>query len=208
MEKLGLTHRVDEAHDRMPFPRLWAGRNRSDPGALDLSVDSGLCLEWVPTASWTALHAEEMASHAGLVLALGGGDMLRIDARTFLVTDLDDTIKTLQRNFDWAPDKTGESESGKWARYGFSNPSSAVLEVLQPNGSSHSRETSVLAEFGNGPYGMRIVVNGIEEKAASLAEAGTPVELLTTKRYGDVVRPNPDATLGTAFEFVDVSACV
>ena len=121
--------------------------------------------------------------------------MVRIVAREYLVDDLDDTLRVLERNLRWAPASVLEQDGARGAVMPFRAPRSARLELLEPTGPG--RVAEAYEQVGAGAWTIRISVVDVEAKADDLAARGTPFTL-----ESGVLRPDPERTLQVPFEFV------
>src|SRR5690606_12632941 len=102
------------------------------------------------------------------------GDMVRVVSRGFLVRDLDDVLRRLDRNLDLRPAMPVEQldrEGYKVARIGFNLRTSATLDVIQPT-QWDSSSGRYLHNWGPGPHYIRISVNDLDAKAERLRAMG------------------------------------
>jgi hypothetical protein len=189
----------------MPFDRLWVGVTGND-AHYEPSVDGGLVVEVLsdaglrlPPAIWEIPPPQPEG--------LGPGDMMRIVSRGFLVSDVDDVLRRLSLNLDWEPAGPVQDvpeEGYRRARMAFGLPHSSTVEIMQPT-RFHSAAGRYLATWGPGPYHIRILVNGVDAKAADLDERGTRYSRLpeTSAVEGPRLRVEPADVEGALFEFVE-----
>jgi hypothetical protein len=96
LARSGARHRLDEPTERLPFRRLWVGFTSDEPGVYDPAVDGWLRLEVIPSA------ANRLS--LGLTPApvpAKDGTVVRVLAKTFLVSDLAESLHALEKHFDW-----------------------------------------------------------------------------------------------------------
>jgi hypothetical protein len=194
--------RLDEADANLPFSRLWIGFSHQDADRYEPETDGGLRLEVLP-------HDRLGMPEPGLapeVVPLGPGAPVRMVARTVLVSDLDAVLLALDRHFGWRPETVDDGDDGvRRARFAFTYPDSAVLEIAQPDG--RSAEGEFLRQWGPGPFSVRIAVNGLDELQRHFVAEQVPHRILPPaggKETSRLFRP-PERALGTAFEFVESS---
>jgi hypothetical protein len=193
--------RLDEPDANLPFPRLWIGYSERHPGEYDPTTDGGLRLEVIPHQSLLMPDPHT----ASVRVRLDAGAPVRMVARTLVVADLDATLGALESNLGWRPETVADSEDGiRRARFGFSYPRSALLEVAQPDGPA-SVEGEFLAEWGPGPFSVRIAVNGIGSLQRRFLTGDVPHQMLPPAEAGETARlyRPPERALGTAFEFIE-----
>jgi hypothetical protein len=136
----------------------------------------------------------------------GPGEMVRVTARGYIVRDLDDTLRRLDRNFGWEPPGAVEAlaDAGyRRARLTFGMPHSASLDVIQPT-QWDSPTGHYLHNWGPGPYSFRIAVTGLAAKADDLRERGTDFEWVeASSEVGgrSLIRVDPEAIDGLVAEF-------
>ncbi|MGO8862977.1 MAG: hypothetical protein ACLQRH_19760 [Acidimicrobiales bacterium] len=160
----------------------------------DRSADGGLFLE-VGRSGHLGLSEEAMAAPADIPPEAQPQTMVRIVAREYLVEDLDETLRILQRNLRWRPVSVEAEPGCRRAVMPFNVPRSARLELLEPAGSG--RVADAYEELGPGPWTIRVSVVDLDAKADDLAARGTPF----TRKDG-VLRLDPTSTLQVPFEFV------
>ncbi len=195
--------RLDEPDANLPFPRLWIGYSDRHPGEYDPTTDGGLRLEVIPHQS--LVMPDPNSTPDSTPAPLDAGTPVRMVARTLLVADLDATLAALEAGLGWRPGTVVDSEDGvRRARFSFSYPSSALLELAQPDGRS-SVEGEFLATWGPGPFSVRIAVNENEALQRRFQSRDVPHQLLSPAGPGEaprLFRP-AERALGTAFEFIE-----
>lgn len=208
LEKLhrrGLPFRVAPIDERMPWERVWVGTTPEQPRYRPV-VDGGLCLEWIPV--WPLRMPEEtFAPTPPEPDGLQEGDMVRIVARGILVRDLDQTLRLLSANLDIEPAgpvELFEDEGFRRARIGFPLRHSATIDLIEPT-RWDCAAGRYLATWGPGPYYIRIAVNGLDAKAADLAERQTRHTRVAEAASvgGAAIRVDPVDLDGTLIEFAE-----
>jgi hypothetical protein len=188
---IGVPHRFVPPGERQRF--FFGG----DPAtAYDPSADAGLFVETIQTAN-LGLPDEAFRAPADIPPDAEASSMVRIIARDYLVEDLDDSLRILDRNLRWSPISVTEDETCRRAILPFSTPRSARLELVEPKASGPAFEA--LKQVGPGAWTIRIQVVDVEAKADDLAARGTPFTL-----EEGILRPTAEATLAVPFEFVEV----
>jgi len=175
-----------------PLERLIVGK----PGpTIDWDADAGLFVEGVPSSD-LRLGEEGFTGPADIPPDAAPGTMIRVVAREYLVKNLDDTLRMLERNLGWKPRSVQSQPGCRRAVMPFTAPRSAVLELVEPVGPGPVADA--FAEVGPGAWTVRIAVFGLDAKAKDLSDRGTPFT------FADgVIRPDPKATLHVPFEFVE-----
>src|SRR5271155_1837336 len=92
--------RIAPMTDEMPWERLWVGVTPEEPD-YDPAWDAGLCIEVLPI--WP-LQMPEAVFGAPEPLNPEPGSMVRVVQKSFLVRDLDASVRTLSYNLDWEPE--------------------------------------------------------------------------------------------------------
>ena len=121
------------ADENFPFSRVWLGLS-DDDSFYDPSADGGLMIELIPTDGLNIPRQPRNDAPEGVK----EGEMLRIEARRFMVHDLDETLRALDRNLGLVPAGTvvtGKSGYRK-ALFVFDYDAGATLELLEPSGDS------------------------------------------------------------------------
>lgn len=201
-----LPFRVAPIDEHLPFERLWVGTTPEQPRYRPV-VDGGLCLEFIPLAPLQlppGLFAETPPEPRDLA----DGDMVRIVSRAFLVRDLDETLRLLDTNLDLVPSGPVEmfpDEGYRRARFTFSTPRSATLDLIEPV-RWDCESGKYLGTWGPGPFYTRIAVNGLAAKAADLDERQTGYTWHDGGPAvgGPYLQVNQTDLDGTLVEFVDL----
>jgi hypothetical protein len=190
----GVRHRVEPVTPELPFPRLFLGTSAEEPAQYDPAVDGGLFLEIVPLD----VVGPRAASPD---VEVTPGTMVRIVARTFLVTDLDATVGALRRSLGW-PDHVSVEEhaDGRHLRLVPTLATSASLDLVEPTG---GRLGTFFARYGPGPHAIRIGVHGLDAKLAELQSRGVDYEVVGT---GPTVEVDPEALGGIVVEMCEIGS--
>lgn len=195
LNSVGARFRLDPPMDAMPFERLWMGVTAEEPYSYRPESDGGLRLEFLPTAA-LGLPADA-SSPAAPVLGPADGSYVGVSARVFVTADLDGACASLLRNLRWAPDAMNSDERGRVATFGFAFARSGVIEIVQPG--SIGDAATFLQRWGEGPYGIRLSVNGLGRRVGMIASRGTRVQMID--RGGtDIAHVHPDDAAGTRIE--------
>jgi hypothetical protein len=201
LERSGARFRLDEPTERLPFPRLWVGFARDEPGVYEPTADGGLRLEIVPSAAnRLSMKLTPPPSPAN------DGTIIRVASRTFLVSDLTRSLTAIERHFGWEPlgPVTRGTDAIDRATLGFRHPRSATLELLAPSPSARGYETDIYNQWGPGPFSLRFAVDGLGSLRDRLAPH-TPIndaEPLPQHNGIRLLRP-AERAIGTAFEFIE-----
>jgi hypothetical protein len=166
-----------------------------DPSvSYDPTADGGLVIEATKS---THLGLAEDGFHAPADVPADAEPqtMVRIVAREYLVEDLDETLRILERNLRWVPVSVDERDGARRAVLPFLAPRSARLELVEPTGPGAVSEA--YEELGPGAWTVRISVVDVDAKAEDLAARGTPFTI-----EDGVLRPDREHTLHVPFEFV------
>lgn len=198
----GIRHRVDPPTPELPHERLWIGVTPEDPGGYRPDDDAGLILEAIPTQCLGLRPA--VFDRPPPTAEVPAGALSRMDARCFLIADLDATLRTLAERMRWpAEPVTVDPDTGtRRARLTTVIRHGATVELVQPAGDGP--EAEFLARYGPGAYAVRIAVAGLDDKADDLRARGTRF----TRRAGAGARPemlriDPDEIPGVLLELVD-----
>jgi hypothetical protein len=182
-------------HGFVPIDRRERFFMGGDPGIeYDHRADAGLVIE-AGRSGHLGLPEEALTAPADLPDGAEASTMVRIVARQYLVDDLDETLRTLERNLRWSPESVTDQVDCRRALMPFRVPRSAKLELIEPRGAG--RAADAYEQLGPGAWTIRVSVVDLDAKASDLAARDTP---FTTD--DDVLRASPDATLGVPFEFV------
>ncbi len=201
-----LPFRIAPIDEHLPFARLWLGTTPEQPRYRPV-VDGGLCLEFMPLAP-LQLPAELFSATPPEPRELSDGQMVRIVQRAFLVRDLDETLRLLDSNLDMVaagPVELFPEEGYRRARFTFSTPRSAALDVIEPV-RWDCESGRYLATWGPGPFYTRIAVNGLAAKAADLDARSTRCTLVEESPAvgGAYLRVDSADLDGTIVEFVEL----
>jgi hypothetical protein len=160
----------------------------------DASADAGLVIEAGKSAH-LGLPDDAFEAPADIPPDAGPATMIRIVAREYLVQDLDESLRILDRNLRWRPVSVADEAGCRRAVMPFSAPRSARLELVEPTGAS--RVADAYAQLGPGAWTVRVSVVDVDAKAADLTARGTPFTV-----DDEVLRTVPEATLNVPFEFI------
>jgi hypothetical protein len=189
LERLGVPHGFVPGDRR---DRFFLG---GDPSvSYDPSADAGLVVE-AGRSAHLGLPDDAFRAPADVPADAEPATMVRIVAREYLVDDLDETLRVLERNLRWTPASVREQDGARVAVMPFRAPRSARLELLEPTGPG--RVADAYGQIGAGAWTIRISVVDVDAKADDLAARGTPFTL----EHG-VLRPDRECTLQVPFEFV------
>jgi hypothetical protein len=195
----GLRHRVDPTTPELPHLRLWVGVTPDTPGDYRPDDDAGIFFEAIPTQG-LLLQTAPSDPPPPPPEALVPGQMARILAREYLVSDLDQALRTLSKNLDFettGPVATDPDDGSRRAILAMTMPHAATLELVQPI-DSETEGARYLGRWGGGPYYTRIAVAGLEAKAEDLQRRGTEFRRAPGERTRLRV-----AVDGALFEFVE-----
>jgi hypothetical protein len=197
----GIRHRIDPPSPELPHERLWIGVSPDDPAGYRPDDDGGLIFEAIPTQ---CLHLKpSVFDRPPPTAPVADGEMVRIDARCFLVADIDAVVRTLDERLSWpAESATTDPDTGtRRVRLANAIAHGATLELVQPG--IDGPEAAFMARFGPGAYAVRIIVAGLPAKADDLRRRGTRF----TRRPASGPRPEtlrigPDEVPGALLELV------
>lgn len=192
----GAAYRLDPPEKKLPFPRLWLGRAEGRPGWYDPDADGGLYLECIATADLgLPIIAEPVPSPPTET------NIRRITAKTVLVSDLDQVLRTLDRNLGWSPDgDTFTAAGARRARFAFAHVNSARLELIQPV-DQDIPEATYLARWGYGHYGIRFEVDSLDVARGRLERSSIPYAVRDGE-FGATLLPDPELMSGPQIELV------
>ena len=192
LDTLGVSHGFVPA-DRKE--RFFMG---GDPATeYDRDADAGLVIE-AGRSGHLGLPEEALVAPADIPPDAEASTMVRIVAREYLVDDLDETLRVLERNLRWTPESVRAEAGCRRAVMPFRVPRSACLELVEPIGAG--RVAEAYEQLGAGAWTIRVSVVNVDAKASDLAARDTPFSL-----HDGVLRSSPAATLGVPFEFVSAS---
>jgi hypothetical protein len=201
----GLRHWAQPPTAEVPFWRLWMGVTEDAPASYQGEGDAGLMIEVIPSDS-PAFPGNVLFETPPESPRVREGTMGRIVSRAFLVADLDETLRTLDRNLGWEPvdEIACEPESGT-RRVSMSRnlAKGGALELIQP-GAGESGEGRFMRRWGEGPYAIRIAVAGLDAMAEGLERRGTSAwRLAASRATPERLVVDETRTCGMPFEFVE-----
>jgi hypothetical protein len=188
--------------DTIEFDRLWVGLSPEQRTSYDPSYDAGMRIEVLP---FDAFPIDREPPPRDLE-ALEPGALIRVVDRSFVVADLDAALSCLDTNLDWQPEEPVEEIAGagyREAALACDIAMSAKLVLREPTDAASPTATFV-GRWGEGPYALKISVNGLEARAEKLRERG--VEFTEVGEQGDPrrhLRVGADVIGGSTFEFVE-----
>jgi hypothetical protein len=193
---------VQDGPIRFP-PRLWVGHGRAGGVRVyDPSHDAGLLVEVIPTVE---LRLPEAAADPA-PSDVAEGAVVRVAARSFLVSDVDHSLGLLERNLGWEPaDAVHVSavDGARLASYRGTMPGSAAVELIEP-GSDASAISDHFGSWGPGAYRLTLSVNGLEAAAKRLDADGVPYDVLEGRgRDRTRVRIAPASVHNLVVELID-----
>jgi hypothetical protein len=164
----------------------------------DRSADAGLIIE-AGRSGHLGLPEEVFTAPSDIPPQAVPETMVQIMAREYLVDDLDETLRILERNLRWSPHSISAEGDCRRAVMPFLMPRSAKLELVEARGTG--RIAQAYDQLGAGPWTIRVSVVDVDAKALDLAARDTPFTL-----QDGVLRPEVGVTLGVPFEFIKASA--
>jgi len=189
LDRLGVPHGFIPSDSR---DRFFLG---GDPNvSYEPNADAGLIVEAI-RSTHLGLGEDGFSAPADIPADAGPETMVRIVAREYLVDDLDETLRILERNLRWTPASVYEYDGARRAAMPFRAPRSARLELVEPSGPG--RVADAYEQNGAGAWTIRISVIDVDAKADDLAARGTPFTI-----EDRVLRPDRECTLHVPFEFV------
>jgi hypothetical protein len=197
-----LPFRIARLTEEMPWDRIWLGCRPEDP-RYHPDVDGGLCIEimgveplQMPEATFEVPPPEPRDP--------APADLVRVVARGHLVRDLDAVVATLRSNLQWEPAEVEDfpAEGLRRARYGFTLPHSASLDLVEPTRWA-TDEGRYLYNWGPGAHYIRLSAVDLDAKEKDLVERGTRyTRLRLDSAGGDLLRVDPDELDGALIEIV------
>jgi hypothetical protein len=191
----------DNPNGSVNFVRMFPGQTR-DPFSYDPSVDAGLFAEIVPT---TSMRLRPEALVPPTVPDVAPGLPVRVASRSFLVDDLDHTLRVVSSLLGWEPAEPiiRSVQSGATvATLRGLLPGSASLELLQPTDAG--RVGDYYSQHGAGAYRITFAVNGLEAAASRLDDIGATWEQVDGRgTEPERLVINPAAVEGAVIDLVD-----
>jgi hypothetical protein len=199
----GYRHWLDAANELMPHHRLWVGISEEEKDVWIPEDDGGLLIELVESV--TIPGVMDSAGDSPPQSALPAGAMTRIAARRWLVPDVDKSISNLHATFDCSTGPvTHMADGSRTAPIICAHPRSAVVDLVQPG--PGTPEAELVAVHGPLPWTIVIAVNDLAAKADDLRARQTPFAQVDDDVTGTpALAPEPSATFGVPFEFVQES---
>jgi hypothetical protein len=197
----GVPFVFDGGSPELPFEKLWVGRSVGTGYHYDPSFDSGLMIELVPTAVLRLRPAVGVTPST-----LAEGDIVRVAARSFIVDDVDQSVRTLSSTLDWRPSDVGFSETDNCRVITFAGevPASAKLELIQPN-DDDSPAACHHRRFGGGAYRITFAVKGLAAATRKLDAQGLSYAIDEAPNGEPVrVRIDPACLGGFLIDFVEI----
>ena len=171
---------------------------RSPDSQYDPGVDGHLFMEII---SW---EGTTLARRDTIPQELSDGSITRVVARSYLVGDIDQTLTQLHQILQWdqASQRPSSSESGWYATLQPLMPTSAALELIQPEGTG-GRHGEFFSRWGVGPHAIRFGVRGLDAKALDLGRRGTGFTRSDTPGGDPVLLVDESELDGIIVEFVE-----
>jgi hypothetical protein len=189
LDRLGVPHGFIPSDAR---DRFFLG---GDPNvSYDPTADAGLIIE-ATKSTHLGLADDGFHAPADIPPDAAPETMVRIVAREYLVDDLDETLRIMERNLRWTPASVVDERGVRRAVMPFRAPRSAFLELVEATGPG--RVADAYEQVGAGAWTIRISVVDVDAKAADLTARGTPFTIEDA-----VLRPDPAHTVQVPFEFV------
>jgi hypothetical protein len=171
LQEASVPFSYDPGSDALPFGKLWVGHVHDKGGfRYHPEFDAGLFIELVPTASLRLPSgAESVPTQPGVE----EGAVVRASARSFLVDNLDSTVRTVEKTLGWPapPLTTSRLDQCRVATYRPNLPGSASFELLEPS-SSGGPVAEHRARYGSGAFRITFAVNGLEAASQRLRRQG------------------------------------
>lgn len=203
VRRAGLRHWLQPPAEDVPFARLWMGVADGDLARYQPEADGGFMFEFIPGEP-PAFSAKQFAGGRDENPVAGAYE--RIHSRAFLVADLDQTLRHLERGFGWTPDQDVHEEAGyRFAVMSANVAQGARLRLMEAR-DPDSEIGRDYAQWGKGPYTITIGVHGLAAKADDLRTRGTDFVRHQAGRH------NPERLapilkgVGAKFELVDSGA--
>jgi hypothetical protein len=195
-------YRLSPKTEEMSLDRVWVGVS-ADGAIYDPSYDAGLAIEILPVGPFGAVYKDPTSAQT----ARTAGGLVRVESRSFLVRDLDSSLRALSLYLDLEADGPVEliaDDGYRRARMRLGLTTGCALELVEPVDWS-SPAGRYLATWGPGPWTTRLTVDDLDSTRNALLERQIPFEELKgTVALGgrDAVRLDPTLLGGALFELV------
>jgi hypothetical protein len=202
VRRAGARHWLQLKDDKIPFDRLRAGVPEGDLADYDPAADGGFRFTFIP--SDCPAFPPEVFRRPHDKPQRGDPGMRRIRARTFLVNDIDESLRRLEAVFGWTPADPVREEPSRGYRFvsmSSNHPHGATLRLIQAT-NPDTRVGRDFAAQGPGPYVITIVTYDLDAMEAALADRGAPARRLEPGKW-DSGAILPDGALGAPFLLVD-----
>lgn len=167
--------RVPYVVDRsVAFERLWVGICGERIDHYYPAFDAGLRIEVLSSRDFPVAQPTPADLQDPQPLA-------RVVARSFIVEDLEASVRTLESTLGWAPSRPIrflESDGVHSAVYSFAHSRSADLELLQVDRAGSAADLFARRN-GAGPYTLSLLASELPAWADRLRESGVEVEWLS-----------------------------
>lgn len=197
MRRRGTVHLLD---DHLPFRRLVIGVSEDDPSVYDPLYDAGLQIEFLPLDGFPAPEGPPTPGSE-----LPPGSMMRSVRWSFLVADLDERLRNLERYLGWVPKGPVEDiavEGYRRAVLDCSVPHSARLQLVEPYDTSKPAG-EFMEKWGPGSYWISVLTNDLQAKEDDLKSRGVPYSITPPHpELGPRLQVDPAALDGAMIEFV------
>lgn len=164
----GIPFEYDPGSGELAFGKLWVGRTAGPGYSYDPAFDAGLFIELVPTSSMRlpAAAFEPISSSR-----VEPGQVARVAWRSFVVDDIDASVRTVTGTLGWEPSEIRRSDIDGCLVATFIGrlPGSAGVELLQPIDGDRP-VGRYLGAYGEGAYRITLAVNGLEAASRALDE--------------------------------------
>jgi hypothetical protein len=167
----------------VPFTRLWMGAAPGDLADYDPAADAGFRFEFIPSQS--SAFAPRLFLPPQDQPRPGEAGFRRIRSRAFLVSDIDASLRHLERLFGWEPAFPVWDEPGLGYRFvdmSANHGHGATLRLVAPT-DPDSRAGRDLVRHGPGPYVITIAAFDLAAAEADLRARGAPIERIAAGRH-------------------------
>jgi hypothetical protein len=202
MRRLGrrrLPFRLLEPGEHLPYPIVFPGGTEA-PITYDPTVDGGLYLEVIPLDAFRIPARREPTARPA------PGELVRVEARSWIVADLDATLAALDRNIGWPAGGPVRADPQRNCRRAVLSPStanSAAIEILEAR-SSDGDVGEFSGKFGPGPYAHRLGVHDLPTAADAFSGRGVAFRWERAED-GDRLVVAPTELDGLRFELVEAA---